>query len=182
MVIEQAMLADLPAILELFNGVQTWLIDKGLSDQWGTVPFSEVPQQRARFAAWIEAGIFYVMCDDTAVVGTIVMNPSVPTYAQAACEAHPRRALYIEALATHTAYHGQGVRRQLLAWAESTAAAQGIEWLRPDCWAVNQALRRYYRRAGFTEFAACRVGSWTGALFEKRVQVEASASSRRQGA
>lgn len=170
MMIVPASRGDVPAIYAIFDGAVAWLVAKGISGQWGAAPLSQMDADQSRFNRWIDAEIFYVAKLGDQVVGTIILNPAPPHYAAAEWLAMPRQALYIEAFATARAYEGQGIGGRMLAWAADQARAQGINWLRLDCWAGNPDLRAYYARQGFTECGSCKSGeTWIGALFEKRL-------------
>jgi GNAT superfamily N-acetyltransferase len=160
---------DLPAVLALFDEAVRWLVAQGWSGQWGTEPFSSYPEAVERFAAWIREGIFYVARSDAAILGTIVINPGLPSYIAQQRDRLPQPALYLEAFATDRRYSGHGIGRRLLGLAEQAAQEQGIAWLLLDCWAGNAALRRYYRQAGFAECGAFTLGSWQGMLFKKQL-------------
>lgn len=166
---EQAHPEDLTDILKLFDQVQAWLIASGLAGQWGTEPFSESELQRERFSGWLEHGLLYALCNQDRVVGSLVINPEIPSYAKQACEQHPKQALYLEAFAVHPNLRGKGLGGRLLEFAEREAERQNIGWLRLDCWADNNRLKRYYLERGYREFAQCELGTWRGAVFEKRI-------------
>lgn len=164
--VETAGPEDLRKILVLFDGVQGWLVSRGLEGQWGTTPFSTSEAQRERFSKWIESGCFYVVRDSGEIVGTMVLSEQAPDYAQDGC-AGRAAACYLEALAVHRNCAGRGVGSALLSWAEQEALARGLSVVRLDCWAGNPSLRAYYRRAGFAEVAVIELGTWEGVLFEK---------------
>lgn len=163
--------ADLPAILAIFDHAVEWLVAKGITEQWGTTPFSQLGERgQGRFTRWIDNDLFYIAKVGDQVVGTIVINPEPPPYTVSDWNT-PRNALYIEAFATERRYEGHGIGERLLSWAANQARQRGIEWLRLDCWAGNPDLRAYYRGKGFTECGSCSAnnGAWTGTLFEKQL-------------
>ena len=163
---ENASLGDLENVLELFDSVQAWLIARGFREQWGSAPFSASEGQRRRFAAWLAAGHFFVVKDKGQIVGTLVFSPEPPDYARNACDGRVPGG-YLEAFTVHRNYAGQGVGSALLAWAEQEAVTRSLAVLRLDCWAENDALRAYYRRAGFSEAALLTLGTWRGVMFER---------------
>jgi ribosomal protein S18 acetylase RimI-like enzyme len=166
--VEMANLADLEEVLRLFDAVQAWLVARGLREQWGDAPFSAGEAQRERFAAWLVAGSFFVVRRQRRIVGTLVLGAMPPDYAHDALAGRVRGG-YLEALAVHRDHAGRGVGTSLLRWAEEEARERGLGHLRLDCWAENQVLRAYYRRAGFAEIADLTLGSWRGTLFEKPI-------------
>jgi GNAT superfamily N-acetyltransferase len=165
-VVEKATLTNLEEVLGLFDGVQAWLVKQGLKEQWGDQPFSENEAQRRRFAAWLDAGNFWVVRQDRQIVGTLVFSPMPPEYARDTCAGRTVGG-YLEAFAVCRDYAGQGVGAALLVWAEQEAIRRGLERLYLDCWAENLVLRNYYRRTGFREVGTLTLGAWRGTLFEK---------------
>ena len=164
--VQQAQLNDLEEMLGLFDSVQIWLLARGLKEQWGSAPFSASEVQRQRFAAWLSAGHLFVVRGKGQIIGTLVFSPEPPDYARNACAGRIPGG-YLEAFAVHRDYAGQGVGCALLAWAEQEAVTRGLDVLRLDCWAENDALRAYYRRAGFSETALLTLGAWRGVMFRR---------------
>jgi GNAT superfamily N-acetyltransferase len=165
-VVERATLTDPEEVLGLFDGVQAWLVKQGLKEQWGDTPFSENEAQRRRFAAWMDAGDFWVVRQDRQIVGTLGFSPSPLEYACAA----RRAGGYLEAFAVRRDYAGGGVGAGLLSWAEGEARRRELERLYLDCWAGNPVLRAYYHRAGFSEVGTLTLGGRRGTLFEKTLK------------
>ena len=166
-VVERATQVDLDTVLTLFDSVQRWLVARGLKEQWDDEPFSENEVQRRRFATWLSAGHFSVVRDAERTIGTLVFSPKPPDYAQEyifSVRAGPLASGYLEAFAVHRDYAGRGVGKALLSWAKHEAARRGLDIIRLDCWAENEVLRVYYRRAGFSEVAPLTLGSWRGVL------------------
>ena len=161
---------DLPAILTLFDEAQKWLAARGLEGQWGTRPISTIPAQMQRFRDWIAEGTLFAARIETEVVATLVLTATVPRYAQAAWQAFPTPAFYIEAFVVSRRHAGSGIGLALLGWAEAMARHQRVAFLRLDCWAANDALCAYYRKAGFVPVDLIDVGTWPCQLFEKRVR------------
>jgi ribosomal protein S18 acetylase RimI-like enzyme len=167
MVIAQASENDLPDVIALFDEAVGWLVERGITGQWGTMPFSELPAMRARFEGWIAEGTLYVARVGGALAGTIVLSERIPGYAHEALPEFPEPALYLEAFTTSRSAAGQGVGRALLRWADEHALAKGKEAIWLDCWADNPGLVAYYERAGFVPQRDFMVGSWRGRLFRK---------------
>jgi GNAT superfamily N-acetyltransferase len=164
---------DLPAILTLFEEVQRWLAARGLEGQWGTRPISTIPAQMQRFHDWIAEGTLFAARIETEVVATHVLTATVPPYAQAPWQAFPMPALYIEAFVVSRRHAGSGIGLALLGWAEAVARRQNAAFLRLDCWAANDALCAYYRKAGFVPVGQIDIGTWPCQLFEKRLPLRA---------
>jgi GNAT superfamily N-acetyltransferase len=93
-------------------------------------------------------------------VGAIALGEA-PDYAPPA----PEPELYIQGFVTDRRYRGQGIGDALLTHARAEAIRSGVHLLRVDCWAGgDQALVRYYERAGFTAAQRITVG-------DKEVQI-----------
>lgn len=122
---EKATFADLKKVLGLFGAVQAWPVKQGLKERWGDTPFSENEAQRRRFAAWLDAGNFWVVRQDRQIVGTLVFSPSPPEYARDACAGRTVGG-YLEAFAVCRDYAGQGVGAALPGWAEQEAIKEGF--------------------------------------------------------
>jgi GNAT superfamily N-acetyltransferase len=78
-------------------------------------------------------------------------------------------ALYLHKLVASRAAAGRDVGGHILRWCEAHAAAQGVEFLRLDCWDGSAKLRSYYRAEGFTELEAAPSHGYLVRLFERRV-------------
>lgn len=162
---------DLPGILTLWDETVAWLVAKGVTGQWGTTPFSQLPAMRERFLLWLRRGEFFVarerMAPSGPIVGTLALVDTIPGYAASAWGQAPEHGLYLEAFTTARMLRGSGLGRGLLRWAEAYTVEQGKAFLRLDCWAENQALYAYYCAAGFQPHGTFRLGAWEGQMFEK---------------
>jgi ribosomal protein S18 acetylase RimI-like enzyme len=165
----QATEADLPGVIALFDEAVAWLVSRGITGQWGTTPFSELPAMRARFHEWITEGTLFIARVDGVLVGTVVLSERIPGYALHVLPEFPEHAFYLEALATSRALAGRGIGRDLLRWAEDYAVAKGKRAIWLDCWADNSALVAYYTGAGLVPQRDFMVGNWRGVLFHKRL-------------
>jgi protein-tyrosine phosphatase len=97
-------------------------------------------------------------------VATLALKWNDPTF----WGDRPADAGYVHALAVRRAHAGSGLGARLLAWAEEQVAAAGREYLRLDCRAENDELRRYYERQGFAPRGEVSVDEFTSALYEWR--------------
>ncbi|MGH9244235.1 MAG: GNAT family N-acetyltransferase [Acidimicrobiales bacterium] len=160
---------DLPEILALFDASIAWLNGRGITGQWGTSPFSQLPHVVRQFRASAEAGEFHVARIDGDIVGTVALRRTAPLYTLPALPDFPATARYLEGLTTARSQAGLGLGRDLVAWAEAHGRADGatVVWL--DCWADSVALCRYYERAGYVGRGEFWIGRWRGRLFEKRL-------------
>lgn len=157
---------DVEAVLALLDRAVAWLAERGREGQWGTVPFSEQPEQVRRARGWAEGGGLRVAeADDGSVVGALVLG-SAPSFAPPA----PEPELYLRALVTDRDRAGTGIGTALLDGAREEALARGVRLLRADCWAGGDgALVRYYLRAGFTLGATFAVRGWQGQILEQHL-------------
>jgi GNAT superfamily N-acetyltransferase len=158
---------DLPELLSLFDDAVAWLVRRGITQQWGTTAFSEIPQMHKRFMEWIDRGELFVARSDDKLVGTLALSKVAPHYVAHLWQSFPESACYLEAFTTTRSLVGQGIGQALLQWAEHYALQQGKNTMWLDCWADNHALCGYYQRAGFAPRSEFLVGEWRGQLFEK---------------
>jgi ribosomal protein S18 acetylase RimI-like enzyme len=165
LIIAPATEADLPVVFALLDEALGWLVSRGITGQWGTTPFSEMPTMKARFMEWIAEGAFFIARVDGVAAGTLALSERIPGYALHALPAFPEPAFYLEAFTTSRTLAGRGIGRELLRWAEDYAAAKGKRAIWLDCWADNPELLAYYVRAGYEKQRDFMVGNWRGMLF-----------------
>jgi GNAT superfamily N-acetyltransferase len=152
--------SDATAVLGLFDGAVRWLVRQGRTGQWGTEPFSARPRLVERVQGWAAGGGLWIAEIDTVPVGAIVLGEAIE-YAPPPTEPE----LYIQGFVTDREHRGQGIGDALLTHARAEAIRSGVHLLRVDCWAGgDQALVRYYERAGFTAAQRITVG-------DKEVQI-----------
>jgi GNAT superfamily N-acetyltransferase len=167
--VSRAEQSDVPGVLAVFDDAVRWLTQKGLSGQWGTTPFSAIPNMRRQFEGWIDDGTLYVARLNEKIAGTIVVSEEVPKYAAGMWESFPDGALYIEAFAAKRSPEGRGLGGGMLRWAEDYAREKGKSVLWLDCWADNPELCHYYERAGYEPRGLLVVNDWRARLFEKQI-------------
>jgi GNAT superfamily N-acetyltransferase len=164
--------ADVPAVLALLDGAVTWLTEQGRTGQWGTEPFSRIPERVAHIEEY--AGEHLVRVAETPegrVAGVCVLAEEPPAYVQPAAE----RELYVRLLVTDRALRGGGVGAALVADARAEAERRGIALLRVDCYGGGDgALAAQYERLGFTPagtFTVERPGrpAWPGRVLQTRL-------------
>lgn len=160
---------DVEAGLAVLDGAVRWLVSRGNTAQWGSRPFSEIPECIVMAQEWAASGGLHLAESGGVVVGALVVGDS-PTYVAAAAEPE----LYIDLLVTDHSPESRGVGSCLLEHARVLAVARGVGLLRVDCYAGNDGdLVRYYERQGFTATAPFTVqksdGPWPGQLLERRL-------------
>jgi len=86
--------------------------------------------------------------------------------------------VYVHSLAVRRVWAGQGLGLRLLEWAGNRAVFIDRSYVRLDCVANNEFLRRYYEQAGFAERGEIEarypepVGTLRLQRYEKRVGAE----------
>ena len=81
----------------------------------------------------------------------------------------PKRALYIHWLCVARKYAGQGMPMRLLAYAEETARAQEVFFLRVDTDADKPKLRGMYESAGFVAIKELNEGYRRTVFYQKEI-------------
>lgn len=135
---------DAPVLLGLFDDAVAWLAEQGLPGQWGTTPFSAVPERVAACRRWAGQGL--VVAEYAGVpVGALVLGERTP-YVPPVSEPE----LYVQVLVTSRRPGARGAGAALLAHAKERARAEGAALLRVDCYAGSGGrLVRYYESQGF---------------------------------
>lgn len=149
---------EVETVAAILEEVADWLTARGI-DQWRMGDWL-----RPHIAEGIARGEVYLAELGGNMVGTVRLQWSDDR----TWGAMPDDAGYVHSLAVRRAYGGRGIGRELLAWAERTAAAAGKAYLRLDCVAWNEALNAYYREAGFAYVRTVGEGN-PGNLYQKRV-------------
>jgi GNAT superfamily N-acetyltransferase len=167
--VTRANVSDVPGVLAVFDEAVAWLTQKGLSGQWGTTPFSAIPNMHNQFIDWIHDGTLYVARLNGTVEATIVLTDQAPKYAAHLWHSFPSTALYIEAFAATRSPQGRGVGLALLKWAEKYGKESGKTMMWLDCWADNPDLCKYYEQAGYEARGLLVVNEWRARLFAKQL-------------
>ena len=93
-----------------------------------------------------QVGWVFVACAGSEVVGyallTLDDDPGDAFF-------HPRRVLYIEALAVTAAHQREGHGAALLDAARTVAAEQGLDRIEFETWGFNDRAQDYFRARGF---------------------------------
>lgn len=132
---------DVGTYLRLRDAAAERMVAQGI-EQW--VP-GEVTRERLREFGWAD-GLHVARLGDEVIGGVIVMWADPHFWGD-----RPEPAGYIHGLLVDSRHKGEGLGRQLLAWAEDHIAATGRTLSRLDTVTVNEALRGYYREAGYAE-------------------------------
>ena len=87
-------------------------------------------------------------------------------------------SVYVHSLAVRRVWAGQGLGLRMLEWAGNRAVSIDRSYVRLDCMANNEFLRRYYEQAGFADRGEIEarfpepVGTLRLQRYEKRVDAE----------
>lgn len=142
---------DVEALLSLMDSVHAWLIARGRSEQWGTVPFSRIPGFPGRVADWARQGAITLAERDGRLVGALAVGPAVPPRIPAG--AVPDGAMFVHTVLTDRGPDGRGAGTALLREAERLAREHGAPALALDHWAGSPELDRIYDAYGYAKVA-----------------------------
>jgi ribosomal protein S18 acetylase RimI-like enzyme len=150
----------LSQIAALREEARAWLADHGI-EQW------KIPYPPSLIVQAIERGEAYLAYLGKELVGTIRLQWSD----EMLWGKTEDNAGYVHNLVVSRKFAGQGIGREILKWAEETAAKAGKRFLRLDCAADNEKLCRYYQQAGFTPrgVRTFEVEEFNARLFEKDI-------------
>jgi hypothetical protein len=155
--------ADLDAVLALFDGAVEWLVAQGRTGQWGDQPWSASDAKRARIRDMIAGSELLVLDQDGAVVAALAHGATAHAYAPAVDEPED----YVLLLVSHPAARGAGRRLLDESWVRVRAAGGRLQ--RVDCYGGDDGrLVRWYESAGFTRTDPFDVDGWPGQLLERR--------------
>jgi len=126
----------------------------------------------------IAAGDLYVVRGDGTITGCFMLETGCPDWMATWLVKHdraPEDAMYIGRLAVARQASGRGLGLELLGYAGTLAADAGFEYIRLNCPAENERLRRYYVDAGFTNLGDAELKGpngerWTCSVLERRCE------------
>lgn len=154
--IRKAAAADLPGIGEIYEAIFDQEARGPAYTNWlrGTYPTVDSARQV------LEAGTLYVGEEDGVLWGVVNLNGvQLPEYDEIPWSIPAEREAVgvIHTLCIHPRQSGRGCARQMAAFCEETARAQGKSVIRLDTWEGNVPANRLYpslgyRFAGATEF------------------------------
>lgn len=156
---------DAPELLRMFDGAVVWLTERGSAGQWGTRPWSEIPERVEMVRKLAEEGLWIAEIDGS-VAGALVVSETALEYAPPVEE----RELYVRLLLTNREHSGRNVGGRLLDHARAQARERGISLVRVDCWSGGDgSLIRYYEGQGFTPTVRVPVRDKEVQMFEDRI-------------
>lgn len=168
--------ADVHGIWRLRRQLEDWLAERSVN-QWPVGHMTEdVIRDQVRDGLWHVAhrrptdqqsshtDHLTYQGDDGAVVAALRIQVNDPDF----WPENPPDSLFVHGLMVDRSLAGQRMGERMLRWAAQQARERGASWLRLDCAADNQALRDYYRCAGFEEVREQEVdGLFTVTLMQK---------------
>lgn len=165
--IQPAQPDDLPLVLEILREAAFWLAERQIP-QWSYPPPPGLPNFLRR---QIEQGDLYLawLLADERAIGTLRFAWQDPDLWQDNGE---HQAGYVHTLAIRPQLHGYQLGQVLLDWAKDHVRRRNRRYLRLDCVATNQRLRRYYTQLGFRPCGEATQGDFTGALFEFELKAD----------
>ena len=149
--------ADGDAVLAMFDEAVAWLADRGLSGQWGELPFSTRPEMRARVGRILDYDEVRIAEHEGVTVGVIAAG-TAPAYAPPADVPE----LYVTLLLSARRLAGNAIGARLIALADAIGRERGAHQVRVDCWADAPALVRFYERQGFARDRRFELDGWRG--------------------
>ena len=172
MLITQATVGDLPAVLGLINEASEWLRTKG-TDQWEQ-PWPSEPERDMRVLTGLRNGKTWIVRDGNVAAATVTIansyNPKVWGNPGSTCDLS-EKAVYVHRLIISRKYAGSGLGTELINWAGLRGKRKNrAKWIRIDVWTSNQALHAFYKSIGFADCGRCPDPDYpSGALFQKPI-------------
>ncbi len=164
--VRRAGLADVDEIVAVLSEAARWLLSRGIR-QWPD------PYPKERVEPLVRRGDLYLARLDGEPVATLALQWTDPTF----WGEQPDDAGYVHALAVGRAQARSGLGAMLLDWAEAEVVARGREFLRLDCLAENDALRRYYEGQRFEPRGEVAVDDLVAMRFERRCRAPEAAAA-----
>jgi ribosomal protein S18 acetylase RimI-like enzyme len=147
---------DVDEGLDVLAEAAAWLRERGI-EQWPRrFPRGQIQESVAR-------GETYVARYGDVTAGTLALQWDDAFF----WGERPPDAGYVHRVAVRRAFAGAGLGARLIEWADREAAACGRRYLRLDCMAENQRLRKYYERLGFEHRSDVERGAWRASLYER---------------
>ena len=148
--IRLATAADLPAVAAIYDAILDREAKAGVSyTNWQKGKYPTLDTAKGI----LEAGTLYVGADEDGTVwGSMNLNGcQLPEYAKIdwSIPAADSQVAVIHTLTVHPDCMGRGLARQMIAFAEDTARAQGKTVMRFDTWEHNEPANHLYPAIGY---------------------------------
>lgn len=165
-VIRRATVVDAPAVLQVFDEVIAWFVGMGNNAQWGAEPWSALPRRVAQVTqACATPDAWVVEAPGGRIVAALVLGEPMP-YVPAATQPE----VYVRLLIAARDTRARGLGRRLLAFADERARAEGVRYLRVDCYAGGTgALVRFYESCGYERLSTFDLDGWPGQLLGRHL-------------
>jgi len=155
--VREAAPGDLITVSGILTEAASWLRDRGMS-LWDV---QEVSVDRLRAEAG--AGLFVLAECNGRAVGTLQYLLEDPLTWP---DAREGESAFVHRLAVRRGHTGGVISGALLEWAVGRTRALGRRYLRLDCEASRDKLRRFYERFGFRYHSDRRVGPYHVARYQ----------------
>ncbi|MBS0451876.1 MAG: GNAT family N-acetyltransferase [Proteobacteria bacterium] len=155
--IAQACADDAPLIAEVLKEAADWLIADG-RPLWSA---TEIGEERVRQD--LDQGLFHVARDSGAIAGVLKFELEDPRFWP---EVTSGTSAFVHKLAIRRSWAKKGVSSALLSYAHQRTRHLGRTYLRLDCVADRQGLRRLYEGFGFSLHSVVQIGSTSFARYE----------------
>jgi orotate phosphoribosyltransferase/GNAT superfamily N-acetyltransferase len=158
--IRQATPRDTETISSILSEAAEWLA------QSGTPMWKGDELLPARVADDVTNGLFYVAECDGEIAGTIKFQLEDTLFWADVSQAE---SAYVHRLAVRRCFAGGVVSSAMLRWAVERARALGRRYLRLDCEASRERLRKVYEQFGFRHHSDRRVGPYFVSRYEYEI-------------
>lgn len=146
--VEAAPSADLAGIRDAYTRGRIRQREQG-SPLWPEFPDSAILGE-------IDSGSLYRVVNGDDLVGVFTALYEDPAlWGDRERHAH----IYLHRIARSATYHERGLVDAVLEWAQGRGEELGLEGLRMDTWASNEALIAYYGKRGFTLVGKTRIAN-----------------------
>lgn len=146
MIFEPALTADVPAILDLYEGAVAY------QRQHGYNVWPKFSEQLVRLEVG-ERRLWKIVIDSTIACAFTVAYSDPVIWGSRDAD----RAMYLHRIATNNAFKGRHFVRHITAWARDHARENGLRYLRMDTWANNLQLCQYYAQAGYNSLGTIKL-------------------------
>lgn len=153
---------EFETVYDILHENALWLSLKNII-QW---PLDWLEAKRQEIQEAIEFGMYYAVDINNEIAAIVEIKPT-PEDIWGNDKA---LALYIHKLAIRRKFSNKSLGRKIINLIESKAVQDGVKYLRLDCVAHNNKLRKYYEASGFTLKTEVNSGEISLALYECEIE------------